>query len=152
MKSAIVNIRIQFDLAIGNGTIEDVRRTLNEINEVLQQSFPFEQPQLFVGAVSDEDIEIANDENEDEDGGTMDGHIHPQEPIWSEIRDSFEDEGILHIDAWTSEDENDEDGHTIAKINMQTGAVEYLDERARTDKNAQNVIIENVHNIQKGLV
>ena len=151
MKSAIVNIRIQFDLAIGNGTIEDVRRTLNEINEVLQQSFPFEQPQLFVGAVSDEDIEIANDENEDEDGGTMDGHIHPQEPIWSEIRDSFEDEGILHIDAWKTEDE-EEDGRTIAKINMQTGAVEYLDERARTDEHAQEIIQFNVHQIKKGFV
>ena len=152
MKSAIVKLKIQFDLAIGNGTIEDVRRTLNEINEVLQQSFPFEQPQLFVGAVSDEDIEIANDENEDEeDGGTMDGHIHPQEPIWSEIRDTFEDDNILHIDAWTTEDE-EEDGRAIAKISLLTGMVTYLDERARTDRNAQEVIIENVHNIQKGLV
>lgn len=151
MKSAIVNIQIQFDLAIGNGTIQDVYKFLHEMNSTLQREFPFEQPQIFVGAVRDEDIEIANDDHEDEDGGTMDGHIHPDASIWSEIRDTFEDDGILHIDAWKTEDE-EEDGRTIAKINIQTGAVEYLDERAKTDYLAQETIEFNVHNIQKGLV
>lgn len=152
MKPTIVKLKIQFDLAIGNGTIEDVRRTLNEINEVLQQSFPFEQPQLFVGAVSDEDIEIANDENEDEeDGGTMDGHIHPQKPIWSNIDTMFEDEeeGLIYVDAWVG---NDEDGQVIAKVSSRTGEVIYLDERARTDNYAQNMITELVYEIKKGFV
>ena len=152
MKSAIVKLKIQFDLAIGNGTIEDVRRTLNEINGVLQESFPFEQPQLFVGAVSDEDIEIANDERP----------LRPDRFLWmdmdsstvfvfSEIRDTFEDEGILHIDAWTTEDD-EEEGRTIAKINIQNGAVEYLDERARTDQSAQEIISFHVDEIKKGFV
>jgi hypothetical protein len=83
MKSAIVKIQIQFDLVIGNGQIQDVYRLLHEMNTTLQQEFPFEQPQIFVDAVSDEDIEIVNDENED----------HAPEVIWSEIRDTFEDEG-----------------------------------------------------------
>lgn len=72
----------------------------------------------------------------------------PAESIWSEIRDNFEDDGILHIDAWTTEDENDEDGHTIAKINLSTGEVEYLDERARTDESAQETIQWHVDNVR----
>lgn len=147
MKSAIVNIQIQFDL-FGKGDIAEVTQFLHNINSTLQEQYSLQQPQLFVGAVRDEDIEISGDE---EDGGTMDGHIHPQEPIWSEIRDTFEDEGILHIDAWKTEDE-EEDGRTIAKINMQNGTVEYFDERARTDESAQETIQFNVHQIKKGLV
>jgi hypothetical protein len=72
-------------------------------------------------------------------------------PIWSEIRDTFEDEGILHIDAWTTEDE-EEDGRTIAKINLTTGEVEYLDERAKTDESAQETIQFHVDEIKKSLV
>lgn len=63
------------------------------------------------------------------------------ERIWSEIRNDFEDDGFVHIDAWTTSDDN-EDGRVIAKINIETGEVTYLDERAKTDKIAQEAINE----------
>ena len=59
--------------------------------------------------------------------------------IWSEIRSNYEEESIVHIDAWLSPDENEE-GNVIAKVNTETGNVQYLDERARTDEYAQEVI------------
>jgi hypothetical protein len=59
--------------------------------------------------------------------------------IWSEIRSNFEDEGIIHIDAWVSPDD-DEEGKVIATINKATGKVSYRDERARTDVYAQETI------------
>jgi hypothetical protein len=58
---------------------------------------------------------------------------------WSEIHDDFEDEGFVHIDAWTSADD-DEQGNVIAKINVLTKEVIYIDERAKTDCFAQEVI------------
>ncbi len=59
--------------------------------------------------------------------------------IWSEIRSDFtDDEQITHIDAWVTEDDN-EDGRTIAKISS-NGTVTYLDERAKKDSHAQEVI------------
>jgi len=73
--------------------------------------------------------------------------------IWKEIRDCYldEDNNFLHIDAWTTEEENDEDGHTIAKIDMRTGEVEYIDERAKTDALAQEIISQNVESILQDL-
>jgi len=129
MKSAIVKVKMQFNL-FDNGNINEVERFLHLINKTIQKEFPLEQPQIFIGELEDYNIEIDNDELDYE----------PAKSIWSEIRDSFEDEGILHIDAWTSDDENDEDGKTIAMINLSNGEVEYLDERARTDINAQEII------------
>jgi hypothetical protein len=63
------------------------------------------------------------------------------ENIWSEIRNDFQDNGVIHIDAWLTDDDN-EDGRVIAKVNVQTKAVEYLDNRAKTDKYAQEIINE----------
>jgi hypothetical protein len=60
---------------------------------------------------------------------------------WSEIHNDFEDEGIIHIDAWTTADDN-EGGSVIAKINTQTKEVQYVDERAKTDSFAQEAIKE----------
>lgn len=59
--------------------------------------------------------------------------------IWAEIHDDFEDEGFIHIDAWTTADDM-EDGKVIAKINVLTKEVIYIDERAKTDGFAQEVI------------
>lgn len=59
--------------------------------------------------------------------------------IWEDVRFDFVDNNIIHVDAWISKDRN-KDGITIAKINTNDGSVEYLDERARTDKYAQIVI------------
>ena len=65
-----------------------------------------------------------------------------QENNWSEIRNDFEDEGIINIDAWNSPDDNEE-GTVIAKIHPD-GKVEYIDDRARKDQYAQEMIIEAV--------
>lgn len=71
--------------------------------------------------------------------------------IWSEIRNDFEDDGQVHIDAWITSDD-DEQGKVIAKISIETGEVTYLDERARTDKNAQEAINEAIlYSTKKGL-
>ena len=60
---------------------------------------------------------------------------------WSEIHNDFEDEGFIHIDAWTTSDDN-EGGSVIAKINTSTKEVIYLDERAKTNSLAQESIQE----------
>lgn len=61
------------------------------------------------------------------------------DPIWRELRDDYEDDDFVHIDAWETED-GDEQGKVIAKINMHTAEVTYLDDRARVDANAQELI------------
>lgn len=63
------------------------------------------------------------------------------ERIWSEIRNDFEDNGIVHIDAWTTADDN-ENGSVIAKIDLATGEVVYNDDRAKKDEYAQEMIGE----------
>ena len=65
-----------------------------------------------------------------------------QENIWSEIRNDFENEGIINIDAWNSPDDNEE-GTVIARVHP-NGRVEYIDDRARKDAYAQEMIIESV--------
>lgn len=66
--------------------------------------------------------------------------------IWSEIRSDFEDEGFINIDAWVSEDP-DESGSVIAKINVQTKEVTYIDKRAKTNRFAQEVIQERIRTL-----
>lgn len=66
--------------------------------------------------------------------------------IWSEIHDDFEDEGFIHIDAWTTADDG-EVGNVIAKINVLTKDVIYLDERASIDEFAQEVIQERLKSL-----
>jgi hypothetical protein len=69
-----------------------------------------------------------------------------KENIWSEIRSDYtSDEGLTHIDAWVNPDD-DEDGRTIAYID-ERGAVIYNDERAKTDKYAQEMITEAITRI-----
>lgn len=67
------------------------------------------------------------------------------ENIWSEIHSIYEEEGIVFIDAWLTNFGN-ENGTVIAKIHS-NGNVEYIDERAKTDKNAQEVINEVINEI-----
>lgn len=70
---------------------------------------------------------------------------------WSEIRNDFhdEDENKVYIDAWLTDDDNEE-GEVIAKINYQTKEIEYLDEDAKNDKYAQEVIKEVLSDIDNG--
>ena len=62
---------------------------------------------------------------------------------WGEIRNDFidEDNGIATIDAWLTEDDM-EQGTVIAYVDINTGEVEYKDDRAKTDAYAQEVIQE----------
>lgn len=59
--------------------------------------------------------------------------------IWNEIRNDFQDIDIVHIDGYLTDDDNEE-GQVIAKVNVRTKEVEYLDDRARTDNYAQEMI------------
>jgi len=65
---------------------------------------------------------------------------------WVDIRNNFQDGDIIYIDAWTTESD-DEGGKVIAKVNVQTKEVEYLDERAKTDSYAQTSIQEVLNDI-----
>ena len=62
---------------------------------------------------------------------------------WREIRCDFfnEEEERYYVDAWKTGNDNEE-GNVIAKIDLANGTVEYLDEDARTDEDAQVVINE----------
>lgn len=68
MKSIIVkNLMIQFDTFDDGADRHTAINTLERINEVLSENFPDISPQLFISAIDDDDIEIASDDNEDED-------------------------------------------------------------------------------------
>ncbi len=59
--------------------------------------------------------------------------------IWKEIRISYFLNKIRYVDGYLTEDP-DEEGKTIATVNMTTGEVEYKDERAKEDSLAQEQI------------
>lgn len=73
-------------------------------------------------------------------------HTIMEENIWLEIRSNYEDEGIVHIDAWKTSDDNEE-GTVIAKVDIKTGNVQYIDDRAKTDAYAQEIIQEVLNDI-----
>lgn len=62
--------------------------------------------------------------------------------LWKEIRNDYTEQGtgLTSIDAWTSPNQ-DEDGRSIATVDLD-GNVIYKDERAKTDKAAQEAIRE----------
>lgn len=66
--------------------------------------------------------------------------------IWTEIKNKFEHNFKLHIDAWETNNV-DEEGKVIAKINTITKKVKYIDKRALSDDYAQNVINETIKNL-----
>ena len=63
---------------------------------------------------------------------------------YAEIRNDFVVDNTVYIDAWFS-DNNNENGIVIAKVNLNDKIVEYLDEDAKTDKYAQEVIRETLN-------
>lgn len=71
-----------------------------------------------------------------------------KENIWSEIRTDYTDEetGLTHVDAWDTPDEDD-NGTTIAVIDC-FGVTTYKDERAKTDKYAQEEILDAIRRIE----
>ena len=62
---------------------------------------------------------------------------------YAEIRNDYinEEENAVYIDAWLTENDNEE-GTVIAKVDLDTLTVEYLDEDAKTDEYAQEIIQE----------
>lgn len=70
---------------------------------------------------------------------------------YGEIRNDFYDdvEQKVYIDAWFTEDDNEE-GVVIAKVNYKTKEVEYLDNDAKTDSYAQEIINETLNDIDNG--
>jgi hypothetical protein len=66
------------------------------------------------------------------------------ESIWSDIYSDFIDDDEIYIDAYKV---NSMEGRTIARIDILTGKVTYLDKRAKTDKFAQEAIQDAIDNI-----
>ena len=68
MKSIMVkNLTIQFDTFDEGADKHNALNMLDAINEVLQERFPDESPQIFVNAIDDDDIEIADDNLKEDD-------------------------------------------------------------------------------------
>lgn len=69
---------------------------------------------------------------------------------YREIRNNFVDEEDhkVYIDAWKTKNPNEE-GSVIAKIDLATYEVEYLDEKAKSDLYAQEVIKETISNLKQ---
>ena len=67
---------------------------------------------------------------------------------YGEVRNDYYDdlENKIYIDAWFTDDDNEE-GVVVAKVNCETHEVEYLDDDARTDEYAQEVINETLNEI-----
>ena len=68
---------------------------------------------------------------------------------YREIRNNFVDEEDhkVYIDAWKTKNPNEE-GSVIAKIDLTTYEVEYLDERAKRDPYAQEMIRETISDLK----
>lgn len=70
---------------------------------------------------------------------------------WREIRNDYcnEEEGKVYIDAWKTSNGNEE-GKVIAKVDYKTKEIEYLNNAAKTDEYAQEVIKEVLDSIDNG--
>ena len=70
---------------------------------------------------------------------------------YEEVRNNFYDseEQKVYIDAWFTDDDNEE-GVVIAKVNYKTKEIEYLDNDAKTDFYAQEIINETLNDIDNG--
>ena len=68
------------------------------------------------------------------------------ERIWNDISTDFEDQEVIYIDAYRTNNSNEE-GKTIATIDIKTGEVEYRDERAEYDDYAQEEIKYVIDNV-----
>ena len=68
---------------------------------------------------------------------------------WAEIRNNYSDDEFVYIDAWETDDDNEE-GKVIALINIKTKEVGYAVNSARWDDYAQEIINETLSNIDNG--
>ena len=71
---------------------------------------------------------------------------------WAEIRNNFfdEEDRVVCIDAGLTDDSNEE-GKIIAKINVDTQKITYIDNDAKKDKYANEMIQEVFSDIKNGL-
>lgn len=69
-------------------------------------------------------------------------------PHYSMIKNDYNDNESTFIDAWFTTDDNEE-GHTIAKINNETLEVEYIDKRASYDDMAEKMIVNAIAKIKQ---
>lgn len=58
---------------------------------------------------------------------------------WAEIRTDYEDDFFRRVDAWKTDDDNEE-GEVIAQVDMLTGRIIYINPLARIDEAAQEAI------------
>ena len=58
---------------------------------------------------------------------------------WYEIKNEYIENNIVFLDGYITEDPNEE-GKVIAKVDLINRTVEYIDEDAKTDNYAQEVI------------
>ena len=72
--------------------------------------------------------------------------------IWAEIRNDFfdEDSREISIDAWRTDDVNEE-GEVIAKVNVDSLRILYLNKFSKTDKYAQEIIRDTLRNVRSGM-
>lgn len=70
---------------------------------------------------------------------------------YTEVRNDYYDdiEKKVDIDAWFTDDDNEE-GVVIARVNYKTKEIEYLDDDAKIDEYAQEVINDTLKNIDDG--
>ena len=70
---------------------------------------------------------------------------------WKEIRNDYcdKEEGKVYIDAWKTSNGNEE-GKVIAKVDYKTKEIEYLNNAARTDGHAQEIIKKVLDSIDNG--
>lgn len=59
--------------------------------------------------------------------------------IYTEVRNEHQQENTVYIDAWKTADENEE-GETVAKVNLETKEVFYLNVVAEFDVKVQEAI------------
>lgn len=67
--------------------------------------------------------------------------LYKKDTIYSEIRTSYEEGKYVYVDAWFSDNDNEE-GLVIARINVNNLKVIYNDKRAIKDSYAQRIIKE----------
>lgn len=72
--------------------------------------------------------------------------------MYAEIRNDFynDAEGKVFIDAWKTDDDNEE-GSVIAKVDILTKEIEYLDPAAKADPYAQELIADVIKAIEDGV-
>lgn len=68
--------------------------------------------------------------------------------MFTEVRCNFFDEGIWYIDAWLTDD-NDEEGFVVATINEKTFEVHYINDMYKTNNMVLDAVKEKLRELVK---